>query len=360
MAAATTETDRIVANEAFQEYFDNRGQTLKVDREKGIIHNVKLLGFISKKGTVYPPEIIRAALPKYQNRPVNIDHIEPNSRRSLRDRIGVVRNVTMVEGADGGLFGTFHFNPEHSMAKQIAWDAENNPEALGFSHDTRGSSRYSAGKRFCESIDRVLSFDLVANPASTDGMFESEDMNPVASIVPITESTDSPNPKESSMDLTSLTLDQIRKERKDLLDVFQEDLAHSAEAKATADELANLRQFKADAEARDAKRALQESIDSDLKAAGLDRNNKAHVSEVFLEDLTTTADPARRKAKIDDRKALVKAVAVNGNSAFSTPATAPAHSSTPFSSTPFQEDTAATAIPPATAPLASRLARFTR
>ena len=70
------------------------------------------------------------ALPLYEGMRVNVDHVDPGQRRSLRDRIGLVKNVTLKED---GLYGDFHFNPKHALAEQIAWDAENAPQNLGFS-----------------------------------------------------------------------------------------------------------------------------------------------------------------------------------------------------------------------------------
>ena len=154
-----------------QEYADNRGVRLRVDREKGVIPGVKLLGTLSRKGREYPKEVMARALPLYEGMRVNVDHVEPGQRRSLRDRIGLVRNVTLRED---GLYGDFHFNPKHALAEQIAWDAENAPQNLGFSHDTRGTSRTSGGRVVVESIDKVLSVDLVANPATTAGLFEDD------------------------------------------------------------------------------------------------------------------------------------------------------------------------------------------
>ncbi len=46
-----------------QEYADNRGVRLRVDREKGVIPGVKLLGTLSRKGREYPKEVMARALP---------------------------------------------------------------------------------------------------------------------------------------------------------------------------------------------------------------------------------------------------------------------------------------------------------
>ncbi len=346
-----------------QEYADNRGLVLRVDRAKGIIAGVKLLGTVSRKGREYPQEVMARALPLYEGMRVNVDHVDPGQRRSLRDRIGLVKNVTLKED---GLYGDFHFNPKHALAEQIAWDAENAPQNLGFSHDTRGASVNRGGKVVVESIDQVLSVDLVANPATTTGLFEDEAGSGEQGVRRIanpsyTPRSEFPAPRpllpafagwqdphhalsppagdttqeSTAMEIKDLTLEQLKKDRPDLVVALQESLEKSDELKALQEELATLTAEKA---ARD----LQESIAGELQAAGLDPANKTHCSAVFLEDLRSTVEPARRKAKIDDRKALVAA--------------RPA--AVPTSASPLQESHDAAVIPPATAPLSQRLARF--
>ncbi len=347
------------ASDVLQEYADNRGVQLRVDRERGIIPGVKLLGAVSRKGRQYPKEVMARALPLYEGMRVNIDHVDPGQRRSLRDRIGLVKNVTLKED---GLYGDFHFNPKHALAEQVAWDAENAPQNLGFSHDTRGASRNQGGRMVVESIDQVLSVDLVANPATTTGLFEDDaesgepstqdsvpstqnsvlstqllpalhKINSAAiaeihghinetdgknttpaqkrtriqqtlagwqdSISALSPPADDTETKESTdMDWKDIDLDGLKQNRPELLTALQESFEKGDELKAIQEELKTLKAEKAD-------RELQEAIAGELTAAGLDPANKTHCSEVFLEDLRTTADAARRKAKIDDRKALV-------------------------------------------------------
>jgi hypothetical protein len=152
-----------------QEYADSRGVALKVDRERGVIRGVKLLGTESAKGRSYPLDVLRRAAPKYEGVRVNVDHVDPGARRSYRDRLGTIRNVVVRQE---GLFGDFHYNPKHALAEQLAWDAEHAPQNVGFSHDARGPSKLKGGKVVVESIDQVLSVDLVANPATSGGLYE--------------------------------------------------------------------------------------------------------------------------------------------------------------------------------------------
>jgi hypothetical protein len=303
-----------------QEYADNRGLSLRVDRQQGIIAGVKLLGTTSRKGREYPQEVLARALPLYEGMRVNIDHVEPGQRRSLRDRIGLVKNVTLQPD---GLYGDFHFNPMHPLAEQIAWDAENAPRNLGFSHDSRGSSRNQAGRVVVESIHKVLSVDLVANPASTSGLFESLE----------------PEEKDP-MDLSKLTIQELRESRDDLV---KQILTEGDDGKMIAAQEARIQALQESIEAyqvKEAEAARNKAIADELKAAGLDPANKLHCSEIFLEDLRATSDVSRRKAKIDDRKQLV-----GSQKPASVPSTGPA---------PLQEDHAA--LPNAT--LAQRIARF--
>lgn len=172
MSTATLEQPGVL-----REYASNAGVRLHVDRAASAIRGVKLLGTVSANGRDYPLEVIRKALPLYEGRVVNIDHVDSaaGERRSYRDRIGCVRGVHLRED---GLYGNFFFNPKHALAEQLIWDAENNPSAVGFSHDSRGPSKMRGGRVVVESIDKVLSVDLVANPATTSGLYESSENVP--------------------------------------------------------------------------------------------------------------------------------------------------------------------------------------
>ena len=146
----------------------------RVDRSRGMIRGVKILGLESKNGRSYLPEAIRRATGLYEGQRVNVDHGKPGDSRSYADRIGTIVNVS---ARSDGLFGDLKFNPKHPLAEQLAWDAENSPESVGLSHDVSGKVTRRNGKATVESIDSVRSVDLVADPATTAGLFESVDSN---------------------------------------------------------------------------------------------------------------------------------------------------------------------------------------
>lgn len=140
----------------------------KVDTERGILYGVKVLGIISGNGRKYPVATLKNALPLYEGVGVFIDHDTSGQTRSYASRIGTLKNIKLAEGVRGDL----HVNKGHAIAGQLLWDAENNPTAVGFSHCADGRTRRQNGTVIVEEITKVVSVDLVTDPATTKGLFE--------------------------------------------------------------------------------------------------------------------------------------------------------------------------------------------
>lgn len=159
-------------NEMLREYVDSRGVEMRVDRQAGVIHGVKILGLESRNGRRYPAETLARAVALYEGAKVNVNHAGgPAGPRDYRDRIGAIRNVRLRPAE--GLFADFHFNPKHALAEQLIWDADNAAENVGFSHNVRAKTARRGDCVEVEEITRVESVDLVADPATTQGLFES-------------------------------------------------------------------------------------------------------------------------------------------------------------------------------------------
>jgi hypothetical protein len=160
-------------NDTLQEYCDSRGVRMRVDAEAGVIRGVKVLGLESRNGRTYLPTALAEAARLYEEAKVNVNHPKgnPAGPRDYQDRIGTIRGVAMRPGE--GLFADFHFNPKHALAEQLVWDAEHSPENVGFSHNVEARLGRRDGRVVVEAITRVQSVDLVADPATTRGLFES-------------------------------------------------------------------------------------------------------------------------------------------------------------------------------------------
>lgn len=166
----------------------NKGRTMKlaeswnslqegrIDLKQGIVRNVKIIGLESTHGYSYSPQALKAAVPLYEGVRVNIDHptrtdVERRSR-SYADRFGRLHNAKFVDGK--GIFGDLKYNRQHALAKQFEYDVKHDSKNLGLSQYAHGKTRRQGSKEIVESITAVGSVDLVADPATTQGLFESK------------------------------------------------------------------------------------------------------------------------------------------------------------------------------------------
>lgn len=226
-------------DQVLQELCDSRGAAMRVDRESGVIRGVKILGLESRNRRAYVPDALAAAAPLYEGAKVNVNHPKglPGSPRDYQDRIGTIRDVTMRTGE--GLFADFHFNPHHPVTEQLLWDAEHAPENVGFSHNVEARTARQGDQTVVEAILRVVSVDLVADPATTRGLYESAG-----------EATEPPAPESTR--LAEATIEDLTQFRPDLIESV---------AAAQAADMARLREQIEQLEAREAERAqLAESL----------------------------------------------------------------------------------------------------
>ena len=149
---------------------------MKIDREAGVIRDVKILGRASKNGREYSSEALDQAVTLYEGAKVNVDHParnrpgEPPQDRGVLERFGVLRNVRR-EG--DGVFGDLHYLKSSKSAEQILEMAEKFPETFGLSHNAEGKTTTRNGRVIVETLHRVHSVDVVDDPATTAGLFES-------------------------------------------------------------------------------------------------------------------------------------------------------------------------------------------
>lgn len=166
------------------EYLGWGDQTMKVDAQAGVIHGVKVLGLSSRNGRRYSEQALRQAVPLYEGARVNVNHPKGSATapRDYRDRLGFLREVRYQDGE--GLFADLHFNPKHDLAERLIWDAEHAPQNVGLSHNVLARIEQRGQTPVVTEIHRVLSVDLVADPATTSGLFEAVNPSPCHSANP--------------------------------------------------------------------------------------------------------------------------------------------------------------------------------
>jgi hypothetical protein len=284
-------------SEPLQEYVHSGSHKLRVDREAGIIRGVKLLGLASRNGRRYRESALVDATGLYEGAKVNINHPKghPLSPRDYQDRLGVVRGVEFRAGE--GLFGDLHFNPKHALSEQLVWDAEHAPQNVGMSHNVLARTSRSGNDTVVEAITKVQGIDLVADPATTAGLYESQEP-------PKGYPAKSQEPEHgfSRPVLDSLTLEQLRLHRPDLL--------REAE-RVFAPQLDAMRRQLDEAVTREHASQRRQRICELLQEHGLplpagDEASRRIVSDEFVETLLTAADEPAVRRLVRERAELVR------------------------------------------------------
>jgi hypothetical protein len=284
-------------SEVIQEFVTSGSHKLRVDREAGIIRGVKLLGLASRNGRRYRESALQGAAGLYEGAKVNINHPKghPLSPRDYQDRLGVVRGVKFRAGE--GLFGDLHFNPKHALSEQLVWDAEHAPQNVGMSHNVLARTSRAGNDTVVEAITKVQSIDLVADPATTAGLYESEEP-------PRGYPAESQEPEQgtSRLALDSLTLDELRLRRPDLIDEAERELAL---------QLGEFRRQLDEARAREQASQRRQRVCELLQEHGLpwpagDEGSRRIVSDEFVEALMKAVDEPAVRRLVRERAELVR------------------------------------------------------
>jgi hypothetical protein len=147
------------------------GRSSRVDTAAGVIRGVKIISRESTNGRRY--DCLREAARLYEGVSVRVNHQHDadDSDRDADDILGELRNVRT---RPDGLYGDLHYLKSHPMARRLAEAAERMPSAFGLSHNVSDwDGHYEGGTYVVTAIREVESVDLVADPATTKGLFES-------------------------------------------------------------------------------------------------------------------------------------------------------------------------------------------
>lgn len=267
---------------SLREFCDNRGAALQVDAGRAMIRGVKVLGLTSRNGRAYSPAALVSAAALYEGAKVNVNHAAGDSTapRDYRDRLGRLREA---RAAEDGLYADLHFNPKHSLAEQLLWDAEHAPENVGLSHHVRARTATVDGRTVVEQIVQVHSVDLVADPATTRGLFEHTQA------------------EEANVDISTIGWRELRERRPDLV---REALAELGLEGGEAGAAARLKEELDLLKTRDRLRSRREEVDRQIAAARLPAEA---VTETFVEQLLASDGEGRRRL-LDERRRLAESL----------------------------------------------------
>lgn len=145
----------------------------QVDQEGGLIRGVKVLGIESRNQRRYPNDVMKAAAHKYEGVKVYIDHpkrSELGEDRSFRDWAGNLRSPRVESD---GIYADVRLRRKSESYEEIIEAATDFWKDFGFSHVADCDSYEDHGVDVVESINEVLSADIVTEPATTNGLYES-------------------------------------------------------------------------------------------------------------------------------------------------------------------------------------------
>lgn len=147
----------------------------RIDTNAGVIYGVKVLGPKSRNGRVYEDAAIRKAVSMYEGVTVNLNHQRIDDSRVVPDRPiqdgwGVLRNARYK---DGSVFADLHYLKNHPATPQLVERAQRFPDTFGLSHDAAGDEQVIEGERRVIELFEIRSVDVVADPATNSGLFES-------------------------------------------------------------------------------------------------------------------------------------------------------------------------------------------
>jgi hypothetical protein len=144
---------------------------LQIDKDNGVIRNVKLCSRFSKNNREYAPSALKDLHKLYELLPIRIDHDEKGYLKT----VGSVADVKLNH-IDWELRGDISLNRGHPAYDQIMEDAEHRPHLLKLSHEipARGYQASKKGEQLVVNrVHKVDCFAIVTNGGVNSSLFEA-------------------------------------------------------------------------------------------------------------------------------------------------------------------------------------------
>ena len=299
------ELEEAAVEQLLQEVFET-GQALReaqIDRGGRLISNVTLLGKVSKNGRVYSDQAMNDAVRLFERAPFYLDHpteAQLRERKGARPVMDLAGQIVNARRVGDSVRGDIHVLEREPMASFVFALAEQMPNQAGMSlrgHGKVRPSQHGQGE-VVEGLASVAAVELVTDPATTTGLFESI------------------NHPEGDVDFKTLTAADIKKHRPELIEALvRETQPEAADALALKREVKSLKEQLADKEATEQESVRAALITKKLAEAKLP---DVLVTEQFKTQLKEAASPAAVSALIAERKAIAGKVKFGRNAPRST------------------------------------------
>lgn len=175
--------------------------TPRIDTEAGVIHDVLIVGLHGRNRRHYTRSALEEAARRYEGKPIYIAHKKGRGtfvKRTAHEHGGELRDVYV---AKDGLRAKVLYNRSSDAGKLVLEVAQRFPKQFGFSHhaDVAGYQT-ETGEKIITEILEVHSVDLVKDPATTDSVFEEEEVTSGPSVADALVALQTAIHSDSSMD----------------------------------------------------------------------------------------------------------------------------------------------------------------
>jgi hypothetical protein len=146
-------------------------RTGRIDAKTRTIHDVAVLGRMSKNNREYSDEALGQALTVLEGAKVFLNHEPGAGGRDVRDYVGRITGLYQ----DGDTVRARDLQINNASHWELLQSVASDPNAFGLSVDVQGEvmTRAQGQPKLVTKITGVSSVDLVAHPATNQGLFES-------------------------------------------------------------------------------------------------------------------------------------------------------------------------------------------
>lgn len=288
----------------FSESFDSvlDGSTKIVESKNGsfIVEGMALLGAKSKNGRTYSADTRRNAVKIFEGAKAYADHPvkgREDEPRRVMELIGIHRNVRFDEATDM-LRSNLHLSPTDLVKGYIIPHAKSNPGIIGNSINASGKI---ANDGNVMEITRARSVDIVTEPATTNGIYES---------VQRKGDKEKLEGGEKEMEITKEAVMKDGKIMEELKAHFYDQFEEENKNEELLEELASLKEENATMKLKQKVKDIEEEVRSMLSESNLPEDSCEDKDLVkLLEDAPNTES---RKAIITRLEKAMEAVTKGG------------------------------------------------
>ena len=298
-------TDEIIESwsgmpgETISENFSTSLIESKFDSTNLVLEGTVVLGPTSLNGRIYPTEVQKKAVGVFEGAKAYMNHPTKHvmsEARDVKDYIGIHKNVR-VKGDK--TYSDLHLVNNETVQKHILPILEDKTHHSSVGNSIVARATMEKGKDGIYTVTEIhaaRSIDLVSEPGTTKGLFESH----------------SPTTEEKEMELKDLTIESLMKDRPDLIESLlknkndqDEKNALKAEVERLVKENAEQAKKIIESDLRETKRQLDVEIDTLLANAKFPDSVKFEVKEGVKQFKPLFRNVLLRCENVEERKAVI-------------------------------------------------------